>query len=509
MELSENKRIAKNTLYLYFRMILVMAVSLFTSRVILNALGVDDYGVYNVVGGVVSLFSIISSSLSTAVSRFMTFELGTGNRDRLKRVFATSLGIQLGLAFVVVILCGTVGFWFLNHRLNIAPSRISAANWVLLFSLLTFSVNLVSVPYNAAIVAHERMIAFAYVSILEVALKLGVAYMILITPFDRLILYSILILCVSLVIRLIYGIYCNRYFEESHTRPSYDSEIFREMSSFAGWNFIGSASSIIRDQGNNVILNIFFGTAVNAAYSLGMQVSNAVYAFSQNFMTALKPQITKSYAQGNTEYLMSLILRGSRYSFYLLWMMACIFLLNTQYVLELWLKDVPEYTVSFVRLFLLFVVSESVSQPLITAQLATGNIRNYQICVGGLKLLNLPLSYFFLRIGFSPYITLIVSISISIGMLLLRLYFLQGMIGLSPRTFVKKVVIKVLLVGTLSFVLSHMLTKGIPDSFFLFIIKSFLTLLVSASCIFYLGCTRDEQRFVVDKLKAVWNRIKK
>lgn len=490
-------------------MILVMGVSLFTSRVILSSLGVDDYGIYHVVGGIVSLFSIISSSLSAAISRFMTFELGAGNLDKLKKIFATSVCIQLGIAVIIIMLCGTVGFWFLNHRMNIDPMRIPAANWVLLFSLLTFSINLISVPFNAAIIAHEHMNAFAYVGILEAGLKLGIAYLIMLASFDRLIFYAFLVFFVAVIIRIIYGIYCGRHFEECHSRPRYDSAIFREMAGFAGWNFIGSSASIIRDQGNNLILNLFFGTAVNAAYSLGMQVSNAVYSFSQNFMTALRPQITKSYAQGNTGYLMSLIFRGSRYSFYLLWMIAGIALLNTEYILELWLKNVPEYTVIFVQLFLLFVLSESISQPLITAQLATGDIKNYQICVGGLKLLNLPVSYVFLRLGFSPYVTLLVSIAISIGMLMLRLYFLKGMIGLSVKEFILKVVLNVLSVGVVSFVLSYLLTQGIPESFLFFVTKSVITLLISALSIFFLGCTRDERAFILGKLRTAHSRVKK
>lgn len=503
----KNKTIAKNTLLLYIRMVLVMGVTLYTSRIVLNALGVHDYGIYNVVGGIVTLFSIVSGSLSSAISRFITYELGLGSPERIKKIFATSLSIQIVLSLIVLVLCSTVGFWFLNQKMNIEPQRLAAANWVLLFSILTFVVNLLSIPYNAVIVAHEKMAAFAYVSIVEVALKLGVAFLILSFSSERLVVYAALLFAVAVVIRLIYGVYCTRHFPECSTGPKYDKSIYKEMSGFAGWNFIGTSSSVIRDQGNNVVLNLLFGTVVNAAYGIGMQVSNAAYSFSQNFMTALNPQITKSYALGDFAYLSTLVLRGARFSFYLLWMIAVVILLNTDYLLSLWLGSVPDYTVRFVQLFTLFVVSESISQPLITAMLATGDIRNYQIVVGGLKLLNLPVSYLLLKMGYSPYVTVVVAIVISQGMLFLRFIFLKSKIHMGAWIFFKKVYLNVLFVGAVSIVLAYVCTNGIAETFPGLVLKCGITIFVCIATVWLIGCTAVERAFIFNKIKSLKNRL--
>ena len=500
IQTENNKRIAKNTLMLYIRMFLVMGVNLYTSRIILNALGINDYGIYNVVGGIVSLFSIISGSLSSAISRFITFELGTGDITRLKRIFATSISIQLFISFVVLLICGTLGFWFLNNRMNIDPERMVAANWVLLFSLFTFVINLLSVPYNAAIVAHEKMSAFAYISVIEVLLRLGVAYLILIFNSDRLILYAGMIMGISVIIRILYGIYCSRKFDECRCKPNYDRAIFKEMSGFAGWNFIGTSSSVIRDQGNNIVLNLFFGTVVNAAYGIGMQVGYAINSFSQNFMTAINPQITKSYATKEWSYLNNLIIRGSRFSYYLLWIVSSFVLLNTDQILFLWLGEVPEYTVRFVQLFIIFVLSESFSQPLITSILATGDIRNYQIVVGGFKLLNLPLSYLFLRLGFSPYV-------ISQGMLFLRFLFLKEKIKMSATMFVIKVYINILKVSTTSIVIAYLSIKYLPSTFLWLFPKGIIVTFITGLSIFFLGCSSSERSFILKHIRIIKNRI--
>lgn len=506
MPSSENTRLAKNTIFLYFRMILVMGVTLFTSRVILNALGVNDYGIYNVVGGMVSLFSVISGSLSSAISRFITFELGTGNFEKLKQIFSTAMSIQIILSILCLIIGGSLGFWFLNTKMNIASERIYSANWVLFFSIITFIISLLSVPYNAEIIAHEKMKTFAYVGIIEVMLKLGVAYLIYAFKEDKLIFYSLLMAGVSLILRIIYGIYCSKHFEECKTSFKFNKKIFKEMSGFAGWNFIGTASTVIRDQGNNIILNLFLGTVVNAAYSIGMQVSNAAYSFSQNFMTAINPQITKTFAQNNHDKLISLIYRGSRFSFFLLWIIALVLLFNTKMIITLWLKEVPEYTVTFVRLFLIFVLSESISQPLITSQLASGKIKNYQICVGGSKFLNLPISYLLLKLGFSPYVTVIVAIIISIGMLFMRFYFLKGILGLKIKFFILNSLVPIIYVTTFSLILSYFSIFKLPDNLGFLFIKSAIILIIGTLSIYILGCTKFEREYINSKIHSLFNK---
>lgn len=312
-----NKRIAKNTLLLYFRMLFMMVVSLYTSRVVLNALGVEDFGIYNVVGGVVAMFSMLSGSLSAAITRFITYELGTGNQENLKKIFSSAVTIQLWLAILIIFLAEAVGVWFLNVKMNIPEIRMTAANWVFQFSVLTFAVNLISVPYNASIIAHERMSAFAYISILEAIGKLAIAFLVVVSSIDRLVFYAILMCVVALIVRLAYGFYCKRHFDECTYHFIFDKDLLKRMFGFAGWNFIGAASSILRDQGGNIIINLFAGPTVNAARGIAFQVNNAIHGFVSNFMTALNPQITKSYASGNSDYMMILICQGARLSFYM------------------------------------------------------------------------------------------------------------------------------------------------------------------------------------------------
>ena len=387
-----NKRIAKNTLLLYFRMIFMMAVSLYTSRVVLNTLGVEDFGIYNVIGGVVAMFSVISGGLSAAISRYITFELGQGNTAKLKSVFSSSVTIQIGLALLIFVLAEIGGVWFLNEKMNLPESRIGAANWVLQCSILTFMVNLISVPYNAAIIAHERMQAFAYISIIEVVLKLLIVYILVIFSFDKLKLYGILLLAVACVIRIAYGIYCKRNFKECTYHFTFNKALLKEMMGFAGWNFIGAFAGVLRDQGVNIVINLFCGPVINAARAIAFQVNVAVNGFATNFMTAINPQITKSYASGDYLYMLTLVQSGARFSFYLLLLLSLPIIIETNTILTLWLKNVPEYTVIFVRLVLVFAMCEVLSGTQITALQATGNIRNYQIVVGSLQLLNLPIA---------------------------------------------------------------------------------------------------------------------
>lgn len=484
-----------------------MIVSLYTSRVVLNTLGIEDYGIYNVVGGVVAMFSVISGSLSAAITRFITFELGTRNKESLNKVFSSSVTIQIGLALIIVILAEVFGVWFLNIKMNIPDERMVAASWVFQFSLLTFAINLISVPYNASIVAHEKMSAFAYISIFEVAGKLGVAFLIACSPIDRLVFYAMLICCIAIIIRLIYGMYCKRNFEECSYHFIYDSSLLKRMFSFAGWNFIGASSAILRDQGGNIVINLFCGPAVNAARGIAFQVNTAVHGFVTNFMTALNPQITKSYASGDREYMMTLIFQGARLSFYMLLVLSLPILVNTHYILVLWLKIVPEHTVYFVQLILLFGLSESISNPLITAMLATGRIRNYQLMVGGLQLMNLPVSYLLLRMGMFPEVVIVVAIVISQCCLAVRLLMLRGMIGLSVQKYLKKVYANVLAVTFIASICPYLLSDSMEESFLNFILLCLIAVVCTGIAIYYVGCNKTERQFVVNKIHAIKNKL--
>lgn len=506
--ISNNKRIAKNTLLLYFRMLFMMAVSLYTSRVVLNALGVEDFGIYNVVGGVVAMFSMLSGSLSSAITRFITYELGTGNRANLKKIFSSSVTIQIGLAVLIVLLVEAIGVWFLNMKMNIPDTRMTAANWVFQFSILTFAINLVSVPYNATIIAHERMSAFAYISILEAIGKLAIAFLIVISPIDKLIFYAILMCAVALVIRFAYGIYCKKHFEECTYHFIFDKELLKRMFGFAGWNFIGATSAVLRDQGGNVVINLFCGPAANAARGIAFQVNTAISGFVTNFMTALNPQITKSYAAGDRKYMMTLIFQGARLSFYMLLLLSLPVLINTHYILGLWLKIVPDHAVLFVQLVLVFAMSESISNPLITAMLATGHIRNYQLVVGGLQMMNLPVSYILLRMGMFPEVVIVVAIVISQCCLAARLLMLRGMIGLSVRKYMKKVYVNVLVVTVIAAIFPFLLAISLDESFLDFILLCFVALICTGITIYYVGCDKTERQFVLNKLHTIIDKIK-
>ena len=495
-------KIARNTLMLYVRMLVLMLVGLYTSRVVLGALGEDDFGVYNVVGGVVSMFTIISGALNSAVSRFITFEMGKGADAQLNKVYSTAVTIQLILAAVVVLLAEPLGLWFIDNKMTIDPSRIPAARWVLHFSLLAFVINLMSVPQMASITAHEHMSAYAYIGILDGLLRLGVAFLILHSPIDRLIYYAALMAGVVLIVRMAYGLYCRMHFEECRYRPVFDRPLIREMFSFAGWNFIGVTSGVLRDHGGNILVNLFSGPAVNAARGVAVQLNGAVQGFVTNFMTAVNPQITKSYAAGEKEYMFSLVRRSSRMSFFLLFLIALPVIFNADYLLSIWLKEVPEHSSLFVQLFLIFALSESLSNPMITAMLATGNIRNYQLVVGGIQLLNLPVSYVCLRMGAIPEVTVIVAIIISQICMWARLLMLSKATGFPVLPFLEEVYFSVLFKVVCGSLVVPLIIEAVkPDGFTGFLVSASVCVLWSMFVIMALGLQSDERRWMVNKIK--------
>lgn len=503
---SENtKRIAKNTLMLYGRMLFSMVVSLYTSRVVLNTLGVVDYGIYGVVGGFVSMFSLISSSLSSAVSRFLTFELGRGDQDRLNKAFSTSLLIHIVLAIVVLVIAETVGVWFVNNKMTIPSDRLYAANWVFQASIFSFMFGLFSVPYNASIVSHEKMSAFAYIGILDTTMKLLIVLFIAYSHwhFDKLIVYAMLLVAVSITLQCIYLAYCRKHFEECRLRISFDKGFWKEISSFAGWNFIGCTAQLLKDHGVNIVLNIFYGPVLNAARGIATSVNAAVSSFTGGFMTALNPQITKSYAIKDNEYLMFLVERGSRFSFYILMILAFPIIIETEYILSLWLVNYPDHSVNFVRLVLLMSLFEAISNTLITLQLATGKIRNYQLAVGGVLLLNFPLSYIALRIQLPPESVYVIAIVIAILCLILRLFFLRKMVGLSVLRYIKNVLINAMLVSFAAIVAPYYLHCCLNYGAIRFLIVCLVSVMSSALSILFLGCSKSERLILIGKILQI------
>ena len=486
-----------------------MAVGLFTSRVILNTLGVSDFGIYNVVGGFVGMFSMISGSLSSAIGRFITFELGKGNIDKLKIIFSTSVNIQIIFIVIGITIAEVFGLWFLNEKMVIPTERLYAANWVFQFSIICLAIDMLSIPYNACIIAHEKMSAFAYISIYEVITKLLIAWLIVISPIDKLIFYSLLMCLVSLSIRMIYGYYCSKNFTECKYQFTLNKQLLKEMFSFAGWNFIGQSSAILREQGGNLIINLFCGPTVNAARGIASQVNSAVSRFYSNFMMAVGPQITKSYAAKDYEYMTKLAHQSARLSFFLLFFLSLPIIVNVHYILRLWLHIVPEHTPNFVILVMIFTMCESLSNPLITIMLATGKIRNYQIIVGGLQMLNLPISYILLRLGCIPETVLIVAIFLSLICLMARLTMLKRMIKLSPSAYCIKVLLPVFKVFIFASIIPILISQNLDDNFRNFLINCIIACTCSIIAIYFIGCNINERKILKSKFQSLIQRLHK
>jgi len=500
-------RIAKNTLMLYVRMFALMLVGFYTSRVVLASLGENDFGIYNVVGGVVAMFTVISGALNSAVQRFITFELGKGDAARIGKVYSTAVLIQLAIALIVVALAEPVGLWFIDNKMTIDPSRIPAARTVLHFSLLAFAVNLMSVPQMAAITAHEHMSAYAWIGVLDGLLRLGTALLIARSDSDRLVLYAALMAVTVLVVRMAYGIYCRTHFPDCRFRPVFDRKLLKEMFSFAGWNFIGVASGVLRDHGGNILVNLFSGPAVNAARGVAVQVNGAVQGFVTNFMTAVNPQITKSYASGDREYMFSLVRRSSRLSYCLLLLIALPVIFNAEYLLGLWLEDVPEHAPLFVQLFLVFALSESLSNPMITAMLATGDIRRYQLVVGGIQLLNVPVSYICLRLGAVPEVTVLVAVVISQICLFARLWMLSKATGFAVAEYIGKVYVPVLFKVTCAALLLPLLLSLVPSSGFVgFLMLASACVAGVSVAVYSFGLTADERAWLREMISKRMKR---
>ncbi len=505
-----NKRIAKNTALLYFRMIFLMAVALYTSRVVLQALGVTDFGIYNVVGGVVTMFSFINGSLSGASSRFITFALGKGDDDELRRIFNCVVTIHYLIAAVIFVLAETVGLWFVLTQLVIPPERMTAAFWVYQSAVVSMTVMLASTPFNALIIAHERMGAFAYISIFEAVAKLGIVLLLFVQPFDKLIAYALLVVVVQLLVRLAYTVYCRRHFAESRYRLSWDRERSREIFVYAGWTLNGNLAVIGYTQGLNVLLNLFFGPAVNAARGIAVQVQAAVNQFFTNFQTAVKPQIMKSWAQGELGYMHRLVLSSSRYSFYLMLLVSLPILFETEYILRLWLGQVPAHTVSFVRIMILVGMNYTLSGPTISAIHATGDLKRFQLIEGSMLLTVVPVAYVLLKFAhISAEAVFVTYFCIEVVTQLARVWIVYPRIGLAKRKYVSKVLWPIGKVSALAWVLPYLAGQVSPGGFAGLCWMTAVCLLSVALCVYVLGMGMHEREMVRNKVKTFIARVRR
>lgn len=503
--LYNNKRVAKNTLYLYFRTLLIMGVTIFTSRIVLDALGVENYGIYNVVGGFVMMFSVLSGTLTAASQRFIAFELGK-EKPEIKKIFSTTLTVHILLAIIVFLLLESFGIWFLNNKININPSRLTAANWVFQCSVITFCINIISIPYNAAIIAYEKISAFAYISIFEVVAKLLIVYALYIIAYDALIVYAIFMLIIALILRLIYGWYCNKNFKECRFSFTLNSKIFMEMIRFCGWNFIGSTAAVMNGQGINLLINLFYGVTFNAARGIASQVDNAINSFVQNFMMALNPQITKTYASKDYIHVNQMIILGTKYAFFLLWIICLPIFINTKYILSIWLKQVPDYVPLFVKYTIIYSLCQSLSQCLYTAMLATGQIKKYQIIVGSLSIMAFPATYIFFKLGFPAEYGYISMIIFSILCLIARIYLLNTIMPIfSIHNFIYKIIFPVIYSIFIISIIVYFVHSFINASNFMaFIIETLLISIINIGFIFLIGLNKTEQHqitnFITNKI---------
>ena len=505
---SNNKRIAKNTIFLYFRMMFIILVSLYTSRVVLNTLGIDDYGIYNVVGGFVSMFGFLNTAMSAATQRYITFSLGNGDKDELNIVFSNCVLTHALICAIVFVFAETVGLWFLYNKMVIPPDRLSTAFWVFQCSIFSTIILIMSVPYNADIVAHEKMSAFAYISIAEVSLKLLIVYILGVGGLDKLLLYAVLLMVVQGTIQTLYRIYCRKHFEESKLRFIWDGKLFKEMLSFAGWNLWGGVSTMLTTHGINLLLNLFFGPAVNAARGVAVQVQNAVSQFAHSFQMAINPQITKTYAQGQLDEMHKLVFRSSRFTFMLLLILSLPIFVETEYILTIWLKIVPEWTVPFLRLMLCIIIVDAAANPFMVSVAATGKVKFYQSVIGCVMIMIVPVAYIALKLGGDPTIVFVVHLIFALITFVIRLFIVRPMIKFRISDYLKECISRIFIITLLSVLIAFAIRNYSAEG----IIVSFINMAICVCAVtlfsYILGLTRNERLVINSKVKDVINKIK-
>lgn len=505
-----NKRIAQNTLALYFRTFITMLVGLYTGRVMLQALGVDDYGINNVVGGIVAMSSLITSTMSQAISRYITFTIGLGDNERLKTMFSTSVNAQILMSFIAVLLLEIFGLWFLNNEANIPTERIEAAHWVFQCSLVSLIIMLISTPYNALLVAHERMSIYAYTSIAEVTLKLAVVFLIITYDGDRLILFSILNVLVGLGMRIFYGWYCGKHFEEANYHlKTFEKSLLKELTIFSGWNLLNNGAWVFATQGVNMLVNVFFGVIFNAARGIAQTVNGAVQSFVGNFTMAFSPQITKSYAAGNKEYAIRLANRGTKFS----WLMMYVFIVpvccEAETLLRLWLGQVPEWSVLFLRFAMFESLSVTSGQNLFRLIQADGRVKEYTIHASITAGLIFPLVWILYYLGTPVWTAYAVFIIDFMLMNIVRFYDIKKLMPFSIRQFFKEALIPCIIVSISSFIVPLIICNYMESSTLRFFLNVPIAIIWTCICCILFGLTKNEKAFFLEKAKIIILKIRK
>ena len=502
----DNRRIAKNTMMLYGRTAFSMLISLLTSRVTLQVLGVENYGINEAVGAAIGMFSVVSGSLSTSIGRFITFELGHGDIDKLKRIFSTSLSIQLIIGLVIVLLGETIGVWFLNTQMNIPDERMAAANWVLQFAIWSFFIGLTQVPYGACIVAHEKMNVYAWFSIIESLFRLIIVYLLYISPYDKLITLSMLGFVVSVGMRFAQRVYCARSFDECQYRFVFDKTLLKEMTGFAGWSFLTNTAWIFNTQGINILINIFFGVSYNTARGLAQKIEGIVMRFSGDFTVALNPQITKSYAAGEINEMNKLICRGTKFTFYLMFVLSLPLIFEAYYALYLWLGMVPDHTILFYRLSLVATLANMVGGTGYTACMATGNIKWYTIIITSVGFLVFPLTWIAYKLGLDVEWSYIIFIIIYIIVDIVRLFIMRHLWGFPVMMFVKDAIIPILLVSAISIIIPSFLYFTMEQSLLRAAIVAVVSLLSGFGAVYTVGLNKGERVMLRNKINEIINK---
>lgn len=491
-----SKRIAKNTLLLYVRHIIIVLVSLYTVRIVLNTLGVADYGIYNAIGGIVTFFSFLSASMAGTSQRFFSFELGRGNYERLEKTFIMNCILYSLIAIAAMILLETVGLWFIYYKLLIPPERVVAARWVYQFSALTFLSTIIAMPFRALIIAHEDMGIYAYISIVEAIVKLGMVFLLIWLPWDKLQIYAVLVCIMSIIITIVYIIICKTKYKECQFHIYWEKNLFKEIAEFTGCSLFGSTTAILKNQAVTILLNQFFNPVVVAARAIADQINAQIVAFSSNFNTGLYPPIVKSYAAGNQEQMFRFIFKGSKMTYFLMFIFTLPLVIEMQAILTLWLKNPPEWTTLFAQLTLIAALIDSISYPLMTTAQATGKIRLYELILGCILIASFLISWLVLYLGMPAYSVIFVTIGINVVMFAVRLLLIRYLAKLSIGTYLRVVVSPMIAVSAISIVLSLLIKYVLPDGFLYLCLTIITCIIISATAMYFIGLDKWERKTI-------------